>query len=790
MQSKARRRVVPLENGEKGEKHEDLAVALTIANGEDLGPLIRKVFEVGKPESLLHQLRYFVKKKEVEIEDVCKLHYQDFIHAVDELRGLLADADKLKNSLSGVNSRLQEVGNPLLVKLEEYIEAEGVKKNILQAMQGVKLCVEVMELCAKANIHVLNDNYYFVLKSLDVIERDYLERISTSALRQMVARQIPAIRIYVEKRVTLEFNDWLVYIRTTAREIGQLAIGQASSARQREEELRRRQREAEEQSRVSLRDCVYVLETEEMEDNESFLKFDLTPVYRAYHINTCLGLQEQFMDYYYENRKLQLNSDFQISSMQAFLECHQIFFAQIAGFFIVEDRILRTGGGLISRPKVEDIWDMAVNRMCSVLEDQFSRMQTANHLLLIKDYVSLLGVTLRRYGYRVDPLLDVLNSYRDKYHELLLSDCKKQISDVIANDKYEQMVMKKEYEYNMNVLAFHIQTTDIMPAFPYIAPFSSAVPDCCRIVRSFIEDSVSYMSYGGNMDFYDVVKKYLDKLLTEVLNDCLVKFIRNTTFGVSQTIQIAANFSVLERGCDFFTKHAAQLCGIPLRLAERPRVLSMLKSSQDAATESMIRLVNSKVEEFMQLTDNINWVADEFPPNGNEYVNEVIIYLETLVSTAQQILPLTSLDKMINGVLKHVSDCIVATFLGDNVKKYNMSAVMGIDTDLKLLEAFADNQFNDCGLNEFEGATDPKQSLEEARQLVNLLMSTNPETYLNPVIREKHYSALDYRKVAIITEKFRDSSDRLFGSFGGRTLKQNPKKKSLETLIKRLKDLN
>ncbi|GLJ10813.1 hypothetical protein SUGI_0135630 [Cryptomeria japonica] len=710
-QPKPRRRMAPLENGDKEEREEDLAVALTIANGEDLGPLVRKVFEVGKPESLLHQLRYFVKKKEVEIEDVCKLHYQDFIHAVDELRGLLVDADTLKNSLAGVNSDMQEVGNPLLGKLEEYIEAEGVKKNISEAMQGVKLCAEVMELCAKANKHILNDNYYMVLKSLDVIERDYLVKIPSSTLRQMVERQIPAMRSHVEKRVTLEFNDWLVQIRSTSREIGQLAIGQASSSRQREEELRRRQREAEEKSRI-------------------------------------------------------------------------------AGFFIVEERVLRTGGGLISRQKVEDIWDMAVNKMCSVLEDQFSRMQTANHLLLIKDYVSLLGVTLKRYGYRVDPLLDVLNRNRDKYHELLLSDCKKQFSDVIVNDKYEQMVMKKEYEYNMNVLAFHIQTSDIMPAFPYIAPFSSAVPECCRIVRSFIEDSVSYMSYGGHMDFYDVVKKYLDKLLTEVLNECLVKFIRNSTFGVSQAMQLAANLSILERACDFFIKHAAQLCGIPLRLAERPRAQSVLNNPQDAAYETMLRLVNSKIEEFMTLTDNINWAAEDFPQNGNEYVNEVIIYLETLVSTAQQILPLHALDKMINGVLKHISDCIVATFLGDNVKRYNMSAVMGIDTDLKLLESFADNQFNESGLHELEGAVHPKHFLEEARQLVNLLLSNHPETFLNPVIREKHYSALDYRKVAIISEKFKDSSDRLFGSFGGRTLKQNPKKKSLDTLIKRLKELN
>nr|DAD40776.1 TPA_asm: hypothetical protein HUJ06_015099 [Nelumbo nucifera] len=97
---------------------------------------------------------------------------------------------------------------------------------------------------------------------------------------------------------------------------------------------------------------------------------------------------------------------------------------------MVEDRILRRGGGVITKLKVENLWVTAVSKMCSILEDQFSGMQTANHLLLIKDYVSLLGVNLRRYGYPIDSLLDVLSKHRDKYHDLLFSDCRKLIGDV------------------------------------------------------------------------------------------------------------------------------------------------------------------------------------------------------------------------------------------------------------------------------------------------------------------------------------------------------------------------
>jgi exocyst complex component 6 len=48
--------------------------------------------------------------------------------------------------------------------------------------------------------------------------------------------------------------------------------------------------------------------------------------------------------------------------------------------------VFRTGGGLTSRADVDALWDAAVGKMVSVVEDNFSRMQTANHMLFITDY--------------------------------------------------------------------------------------------------------------------------------------------------------------------------------------------------------------------------------------------------------------------------------------------------------------------------------------------------------------------------------------------------------------------
>ncbi|GAA0172706.1 membrane traffic protein [Lithospermum erythrorhizon] len=804
---KSRRKITPTTTTttaaatDSGDKLDQLLLSAAIVNGEDIAPFVRKAFASGKPETLLLHLKHFSKSKESEIEEVCRAHYEDFITAVDDLKSLLSDVDSLKTSISTSNSLLQSVASPLLKSLDSFVFAKNNCKNINLAIDSLRNCVELMEVCVRANQHLSEGNFYLALKSVDLIERRFFEKTPSFTLRKMLEKRIPMIRGYIERRVSKEFGDWLVEIRKVSRNLGQLAIGQASAGRQREEELRIKQREAEEQSRLSLRDCVYALEDDEgeEEDGDSRLRddfregggggglgFDLTALYRAFHIHQTLGLEDRFKKYYFENRKLQLTSDFQVSAMTPFLESHQTFFAQIAGFFIVEDRVLRTGGGLISKMEVESFWDTAVSKMCSVLEDQFSRMQTANHLLLIKDYVSLLGVTLRRYGYPIDALLDVLSKHRDKYHELLLSDCRKQITDALAADKLEQMYMRKEYEYSMNVLSFQIQTSNIMPAFPYVAPFSSMVPDCCRIVRSFIEDSVSFMSHGGQLDFFDVVKKYLDRLLGDVLDGALVKLVNSNVHGVTQAMQVAANMVVFERACDYFFRHAAQLSGLPIRMVERGRRPFPLTKSRESAEETLAGLLKQKVDGFMSLMENVNWMADDTPPGGNEYVNEVIIFLETLVSTAQQILPVQVLYRVLRDVLSHISEMIVGALEGDSVKKFTINSIMGLDVDVRLLESFADNQ---ASVLSDTDASQLRNALVESRQLVNLLLSNHPENFLNPVIRERSYNTLDYRKVVAISEKLRDQSDRLFASFGTRGAKPNTKKKSLDQLIKRLKDV-
>ncbi|KAI5442814.1 hypothetical protein KIW84_011732 [Lathyrus oleraceus] len=62
---------------------------------------------------------------------------------VDELRGVLFDAEELKSQLHGENFKLQQVDSALLVKLEELLQCYSVKKNVAEAVNMSKNYVQI-----------------------------------------------------------------------------------------------------------------------------------------------------------------------------------------------------------------------------------------------------------------------------------------------------------------------------------------------------------------------------------------------------------------------------------------------------------------------------------------------------------------------------------------------------------------------------------------------------------------------------------------------------------------------
>ena len=72
------------------------------------------------------------------------------------------------------------------------------------------------------------------------------------------------------------------------------------------------------------------------------------------------------------------------------------------------------------------------------------------------------------------------------------------------------------------------------------------------------------------------------------------------------------------------------------------------------------------------------------------------------------------------------------------LNRFNANAVIGINIDLKMLESFADERFHSTGLSEIYKEGSFRGCLIEAWQLINLLLSSQPENFRNPVIRDKN----------------------------------------------------
>nr|CAB3461194.1 unnamed protein product [Digitaria exilis] len=68
-------------------------LSTAIAAEEDLGPFVRRAFACGRPEPLLASLCAAARDREDEIEELCRAHFHDFIHTIDNLRSLLLAMD-------------------------------------------------------------------------------------------------------------------------------------------------------------------------------------------------------------------------------------------------------------------------------------------------------------------------------------------------------------------------------------------------------------------------------------------------------------------------------------------------------------------------------------------------------------------------------------------------------------------------------------------------------------------------------------------------------------------------
>ena len=239
-------------------------------------------------------------------------------------------------------------------------------------------------------------------------------------------------------------------------------------------------------------------------------------LHRCIYVHNRLGKMAQFREYFLEQRRLQIDSDLRPPS--SFLEVYQAYLAQVTGFFIVEDNVLRMADNLIHQQDVDAFWEMAIVMLKSVVDSAFEGLNSAPAMLLVKDFLLLVCSGLSKSGYPAANLKEILSSNMGKYHALMNGHVSSQVNKILRDDRMDPIRIKTKENYQEYVgklcLPDSIDSNNKPDRFPFLAPFTETVPQLIYIVHEYVRDSIAYLKGLINPgDVLTTACQHRDKML-------------------------------------------------------------------------------------------------------------------------------------------------------------------------------------------------------------------------------------------------------------------------------------
>ncbi|GAB4817780.1 hypothetical protein N2152v2_004826 [Parachlorella kessleri] len=235
-------------------------------------------------EALLEVLGEVVEDKEAEIQQICRSNALEIASALHDLTAMQRGTAQLRQRLVASNSALQEGGRPFLSRLEEVAAISRVQQGVADARKAITTAIQILSLCARAGRYIEGRQLYKAFRVLEDIQRNFgsvlrgaadgrgllLDLKDGASLSKLQAAPAPApplgaatispaahlgplapflrdrvneLTAALEQKAMVDFNDWLVTVRTQARTIGMRAIRWAASEREHEERLARQRKE-------------------------------------------------------------------------------------------------------------------------------------------------------------------------------------------------------------------------------------------------------------------------------------------------------------------------------------------------------------------------------------------------------------------------------------------------------------------------------------------------------------------------------------------------------------------
>ncbi|XP_065354074.1 exocyst complex component 6B isoform X3 [Cloeon dipterum] len=756
---------------------------------------IEAIYDGDEHRSFMEKLDARIKTHDKDIEKMCNFHYQGFIDAIRELLQVRTQAQKLNEGVVGINKEILSSAAALTAKGEQLCKARKTEHNIATAIESLSLCLPVLTTYAKLQKQMAEKRYYPALKTLEMLEHQYLPRVANYRFSQQMRESIPKLRENIKDASMSELKDFLENIRKLSPKIGEVAMKHTTEqlASDLVAVVRKKKRQAPLPPSSFSSDAENFksisLDTSFDGDDELSAQdmIDFSPVYRCLHIYSVLGLRDTFEDYYRKQRKKQALLVIQPpTNMHESVGEYKNYIHAIVGFFVIEDHILNTGNGLVTRSYLDEVWSTALTSIINALRTHTAYCTDAQLMIKIKHLITMFNNTLRNYGYPIGQLLELLAEIREHYNEVLMQRWVQVFREILDVENFVPIEVHSSAEFDTVVNNFPFVDDSLQEKpFPKLFPFSSMVPKVYQQVKEFIYACLKF-SDDLNLsqeEVCEMIRKSTNLLLTRTFSGCLSSCFRKPGLGLLQMVQIILDTGYLEQATIYLEEFVANITGAhaEAQFVSRTGPPAMFRVARADAEQQIIEKLQKKLDEFMEL-ENYDWMLGEPQGHASSHITDMIAFLQSTLQAFSD-LPAEVSQKVCKAACKHLADGLLHLLLQEEVKQVSTGALSQLNLDIIQCEQFA-------ALVPVPGLDEDAclQYFTEIRQLLDLVMAWDWPTYFHDHGQEtSKYPNVNPNNAIILLEKMREADKKTV--FAVLKKSERDKKKLLETVLKQLRQL-
>ncbi|KIW71263.1 hypothetical protein PV04_03446 [Phialophora macrospora] len=729
---------------------------------DQLIPYIKDYSFGNKTAHLLSQLSNLAGERESEIERQCNTNHQEFVKSVNQLLRIREGTVTLTNEILELNQSIQASTERLVDQKKALVESRGVRQNIEDARHALQDCLEVLRLANQVQELRDQKKHYAALRALDELQSVHLQSVTQYQLSELIQKSVPATQKSIAEAVMADLNTWLFRVREMSQYLGELSFYHTDLRKQR---LKERSEKNPYLANFKLNSAIELVADEHEEFDllkSEDLEVDFTPLFEALHIYRSLGQMEKFKTDYAASRRAQRDLLLQnsISLVDEEMGDLHTLLEDITGFAIMERATMKKVPDLRSTTDVEELWDSLCQTAISLMSRALSAVDNAEHLLKIKNLVSLFIQTMNKFNFNTAAMSNFVLVLFDKYAELLKQRFSEDFIEIVSTDDYMPMPIQnaEEFEKVVNVSWYTPDRPAHEMTFPTVFPFSQMYPLCCIDIRNFLNQFYFFSAQEDNapsplsQKIDSQLLTSLDDLLTTKVCASLVSKLSSQYLG--QIVQILINLSHFTTAChELETLLASARSSSPASTLNGTatttgpsislKATAQFSMHQKTAENRIFELVNSKVSDLIE-TAEYDWLSRDPPTEPSNYILTLTRYLANIINSVLLSLPSSLKDLMLFNAISHTASSILSLPLSDSVDRITTTTIAQMDMDISHFRSYVETLPNNFVLLE---------SLDELVQTIALMRTDQPDEFYDISLRNKKYRNVDPLKGPMLLEK-------------------------------------